>query len=85
MNNLPLDIGIVRKNSMEEIRVYLDDHRGNKMCYLQIFKKSSRSDRIRRTHKFVLINVSRIPQLIKQLNKAYDEAIRLGFVQKPEV
>jgi hypothetical protein len=77
----PQLIAIIRKNSLEEIRVCLSEYNGVDLIDLRIFGDftGSRDDK-RATRKGIALNIRKLPELIQALLTARAEAERRGLL-----
>lgn len=77
---LPITVASVGKNAREEIRVVLDEFKGSQLVDMRAFASFSAANVPMPTKKGLSIRAEILPELIHALEKARDEAERLGWI-----
>jgi hypothetical protein len=77
-------IGTISKNTLEEIRVSLDEFRGVALLDVRIFADFTGADHDnkRPTKKGISLKIAKLPELLQALREAEAEAIRRGLLRK---
>lgn len=75
-------IAIVEKNSREDVRIAIDEFRGTQLVDIRVFAdfNSNEADTRTPTKKGVSLKIERLPDLIRALEKAKEEAARRGLL-----
>lgn len=77
---LPITVASIGKNAREEIRVVLDEFKGSQLVDMRAFASFSAANVPMPTKKGLSIRAEILPDLILALEKARDEAERLGWI-----
>jgi len=72
-------IAIIPKNSLEEIRIDLSEFKGNNLVSARVYYDAGNDD-WRPTKKGLTIKVSLLPDLLKGLQKAIEQAQKSGWL-----
>jgi hypothetical protein len=72
-------IGVVPKNSREEVRISIAEYRGTRFIDVRVYADTGAVDR-RPTKAGVTIRPDRLAQLIEALRLAEREAVRRGLI-----
>lgn len=76
----PVPIGTISKNSMDEVRVTLDQFRGAHLVDIRIFSAFTAAKIPMATKKGVSLKVDLLPDLVKVLTEAEAKARALGLI-----
>jgi hypothetical protein len=75
-------IAIIKKNSVDEVRVTLSEYRGRHLLDLRIFTELDNSDEKVPTKRGVNLRVEQLPELLQALEQARAVAVERGFLKK---
>lgn len=79
-------VAIIEKNSLEEVRVTLDQYSGHHLIDVRVYAdfRSGNVETRGPTKKGVSLNIAKLPDLIRGLAQAMEEAKRRGLLPHAE-
>ena len=79
-DQLPRTVGSIRKNSQDEVRVVLERYRGDALVDVRIYSAFTTANVPFATKRGVAVAVVKLPELVRLLVKAEEEARALGLL-----
>ncbi len=80
VSQLPITLGSIRKNSQDEVRVGIEEYRGQVQIDVRIHSSFTTANVFFATKKGVSLNIAHLPALIRLLEKAEEEARAAGLL-----
>lgn len=76
----PVTVATIEKNQREEVRIVLDTFKGAQLVDLRVFSAFTASNIMMPTKEGLSLRVETLPDLIKALSQARDQAEAMGWI-----